>query len=142
MLRIWRTFITNNRLWKLVLLTGVGLVALIGGGVAGLNFLFDGDETKQLFLGCALVCLGYGMIGIARKPKMLLRNPALAGSIVMAGILVTYADIWDIPRYVQTSPNGALVLLCATTLAPAIVGVMFIGQKPPRKPDTKFDGLQ
>jgi drug/metabolite transporter (DMT)-like permease len=112
--------------FKLALIVAIAGLALLGLVAARLR-----DPARTLLLG-TVAGLGYGVLGIAARvlngfaPLTLLRDPA-AYAVVAAGIVsfVFYATALEGGSV--TVATAAIVL--AETLPPAVVGVIFLGDK-------------
>jgi drug/metabolite transporter (DMT)-like permease len=113
-------------MFKLALIVAIAGLALLGLVAARLR-----DPARTLLLG-TVAGLGYGVLGIAARvlngfaPLTLLRDPA-AYAVVAAGIVsfVFYATALEGGSV--TVATAAIVL--AETLPPAVVGVIFLGDK-------------
>jgi drug/metabolite transporter (DMT)-like permease len=113
-------------MFKLALIVAIAGLALLGLVAARLR-----DPARTLLLG-TVAGLGYGVLGIAARvlngfaPLTLLRDPA-AYAVVAAGIVsfVFYATALEGGSV--TVATAAIVL--AETLPPAVVGVVFLGDK-------------
>ena len=107
------------------------IVAVAGLGVCGLAAARFREPMRTLLLG-TVAGFGYGLIGIAARvlngfePLTLLRDPA-AYAVAAAGIVsfVFYATALEGGSV--TVATAAVVL--AETLPPAIIGVMFLGDR-------------
>jgi len=107
------------------------IVAVAGLGVCGLAAARFREPMRTLLLG-TVAGFGYGLIGIAARvlngfePLTLLRDPA-AYAVAAAGIVsfVFYATALESGSV--TVATAAVVL--AETLPPAIIGVMFLGDR-------------
>jgi drug/metabolite transporter (DMT)-like permease len=112
--------------FKLALIVAIAGLALLGLVAARLR-----DPARTLLLG-TVAGLGYGVLGVAARvlsgfaPLTLLRDPA-AYAVVAAGIVsfVFYATALEGGSV--TVATAAIVL--AETLPPAVVGVIFLGDK-------------
>jgi drug/metabolite transporter (DMT)-like permease len=107
------------------------IVAVAGLGVCGIAAARFREPMRTLMLG-TVAGFGYGLIGIAARvlngfePLTLLRDPA-AYAVAAAGIVsfVFYATALEGGSV--TVATAAVVL--AETLPPAIIGVMFLGDR-------------
>jgi drug/metabolite transporter (DMT)-like permease len=107
------------------------IVAVAGLGLCGLAAARLREPARTLMLGL-VAGLGYGVLGIAARvltgfaPLVLLRDPA-AYAVAAAGIVsfVFYATALEGGSV--TVATAAIVL--AETLPPALIGVMFLGDK-------------
>jgi drug/metabolite transporter (DMT)-like permease len=107
------------------------IVAVAGLGVCGLVAARFREPMRTLLLG-TVAGFGYGLIGIAARvltgfePLTLLRDPA-AYAVAAAGIVSFFFYATALEGGSVTVATAAVVL--AETLPPAIIGVMFLGDK-------------
>jgi len=112
--------------FKIALIVATAVLAVCGLAAARLR-----DPARTLLLG-VIAGFGYGVLGVAARvltgfgPVALLRDPA-AYAVVAAGIIsfVFYASALEGGSV--TVATAAVVL--AETLPPAVVGVLFLGDK-------------